>query len=58
MLKENIQTFIYTLFIGVMVVYVFNNPPNVIIKHKSLNELANMKSFNYIETEETCANNN
>ena len=58
MLKENMQTFIYTLFIGIMIVYIFNEPPNVIIKHKSLNELNNMKYFHYIETEGSCANNN
>lgn len=52
------QTFIYTLFIGIMIVYIFNEPPNVIIKHKSLNELNNMKYFHYIETEGSCANDN
>jgi hypothetical protein len=53
MLKENIQTFIYSLFFGIMIVYAFNTPPKVIIKHKNLNELNNV---NYIESDETCPN--
>lgn len=53
MLKENLQTFVYSLFVGVMVVYVFNKPPKVVIKHKNLNDLANV---NYIETDEICPN--
>lgn len=48
MLKENFESFIYALFIGVMIVYVVNEPPHVIIKHKT-DDMVDI-----IESEDTC----
>ena len=53
MLKENFQSFIYTLFIGVMIVYIFNEPHSVIIKHKTIDMLED-DMIDYIENEDTC----
>ena len=55
MLKENFQPFIYTLFIGVMIVYLVNDPPNVIIRHKNIDTLRD-NMIDYIETEDYCPN--
>ena len=53
MLKENFNPFIYTLFIGVMIVYLLNDPPHVIIKHKNIHMLRD-DEITYIESEDTC----
>ena len=55
MLKENFQSFIYTLFFGVMIVYILNTPPHVVIKHKTIDMLKN-DMVDYIENEESCPN--
>jgi hypothetical protein len=52
MLKENFQPFIYTLFIGVMIVYLVNDPPHVVIRHKNLDMMRD--DITYIESEDTC----
>jgi hypothetical protein len=52
MLKENFQPFIYTLFIGVMIVYLVNSPPRVVIKHKNIDMMRD--DITYIESEDTC----
>ena len=54
MLKEDFQSFIYTLFIGVMIVYILNTPPNVVIKHETIDMLQN-DMVEYIEREDTCS---
>jgi hypothetical protein len=55
MLKENFQSFIYTLFFGVMIVYILNIPPSVVIKHKTIDMLED-DMVDYIESEESCPN--
>lgn len=52
MLKENFQPFIYTLFIGVMIVYIVNEPHRVVIKHKNIDMMKD--DITYIE--DTCPN--
>jgi len=55
MLKENFESFIYTLFVGVMIVYLVNKPPHIIIKHKTIDMLQD-NEISYIESEDTCPN--
>jgi len=40
MLKERIYYFIISLFFGLLVVYIINKPPIVIITHPDLNKIS------------------
>jgi len=38
MLKEDFLIFIVSLFIGLLFVYSFNDPPKIIVKHQNLDQ--------------------
>ena len=43
MLKEKVYNFIILMFFGILIVYLFNTPPCIIIKHEIIDELSNVK---------------
>jgi hypothetical protein len=45
MLKENYFNHIFLFFIGILVIYLFNQPPTIIVKHQKID---NMKNVNYL----------
>lgn len=46
------QNFIFTLFFGIMIAYIYNQPPKVVFKYKKLD---NLNDINIIE--DTCPTN-
>ncbi len=45
MLKENYFNHIFLFFIGILVIYLLNKPPTVIVKHPKID---NMNNVNYL----------
>jgi len=41
MLKERIFNFLIFIFLGIMIIYLLNKPPIVIIKHPTIDKLSN-----------------
>ena len=42
MLKERIFNFLIFIFLGIIIIYLLNKPPIVIIKHQSIDKLSNV----------------
>ena len=45
MLKENLHHFIFSLFVGFLVIYYMNEPKTVVIKHPNINKISNITYF-------------
>ena len=42
MLKERLYSFIISLFFSLLIVYIINKPPTVIVKHPDINQISNV----------------
>jgi hypothetical protein len=42
MLKERLYYFIISLFFSLIIVYIMNKPPIVIVKHPDINQISNV----------------
>jgi hypothetical protein len=49
MLKERILNFLIIIFFGIMVIYLLNKPPTVIVKHPIIDKLTNVSYINFNE---------
>ncbi len=45
MLKENYFNHVFLFYIGILIIYLLNQPPTIIVKHHKID---NMKNINYL----------
>jgi hypothetical protein len=46
MLKNNLFNSVLFLFVGICIIYIFNNPPTVILKIPKIDDIKNISSNN------------
>jgi hypothetical protein len=49
MLKERIFNFIIIIFLGIMIIYLLNKPPTIIVKRPIIDKLTNVSYINFNE---------
>jgi hypothetical protein len=49
MLKERILNFFVFIFLGIMVIYLLNKPPTVVVKHQTIDKLSNVSYLDFYE---------
>ncbi len=49
MLKERVFNFLIIIFLGIMIIYLLNKPPTIIVKYPNIDKLTNVSYIDLYE---------